>query len=166
MKLIRSFFAVTFVMLMSLGFVLGSTETSFAAETTASFDGEEQALLSLVNDYRRQNGLGDLSFDGALQNVASWYSQDLADNNYFSHTDLQGRDPFQRLAAFGVDRDYEGENLAAGHADAGSVLTQWKNSPAHNGVLLTPDYTKAGLSRHFNPNSEFGWYWTLNVSSN
>ena len=63
----------------------------------AAQDSEEQAFLTLINSYRTQNGLGTLSLNTQLNNAADWMSVDMGANNYFSHTDSLGRDPFQVL---------------------------------------------------------------------
>jgi len=49
----------------------------------AAIDGEEQAFLTLINDYRQANGLGTLSFDSQLNNASEWMSGDMAANNYW-----------------------------------------------------------------------------------
>jgi len=72
-----------------------------SARPAAALDGEEQAFLGMINQYRAQNGLGALSVSGTLNTASLWMSQDMGANAYFSHTDSQGRDPFTRMAAFG-----------------------------------------------------------------
>ncbi len=90
----------------------------------------------------------------------------MANNNYFSHTDSLGRDPFTRMAFFGYDTSgYSGENIAAGYATASDTFTQWKNSAAHNANMLDPNYFSLGVGRASNPNSTYGWYWTTDFGS-
>jgi uncharacterized protein YkwD len=69
----------------------------------ATPDGEEQAFLGFINDHRAANGLGALSLSPQLQEATRWMSQDMAANDYISHTDSLGRDPFERMADFGYD---------------------------------------------------------------
>jgi hypothetical protein len=84
----------------------------------------------------------------------------MAANNYFSHTDSLGRDPFARLDAFGYTYNtWRGENLAAGAASASAAMTLWQQSPAHNENMLNPNYTVIGIARAYNAGSSFGWYW-------
>ena len=71
------------------------------AEKASALDGEEDAFLGLINNYRAQNGLAPLSVDPALNNVARWMANDMAAYNYFGHTDSQGRDPFTRMDQLG-----------------------------------------------------------------
>jgi uncharacterized protein YkwD len=131
--------------------------------TAAALDSEETAVLHLINQYRAANGLGALSLNGKLNEAARWMSNDMAGNNYFSHTDSLGRDPFTRLSDFGYTYNtWKGENLAAGVSGAQAAFDLWKGSPGHNANMLNPHFTVAGIARAYGPGSTFGWYWTTN----
>ena len=54
------------------------------------------AMASSGYSYRASNGLGSLTISTNLNRGAAWMAQDLADNNYFSHTDSLGRSPYAR----------------------------------------------------------------------
>src|SRR5438045_7236529 len=84
---------------------------------TPTLDSEESAFLTLINNYRAQNGRGALQVSVALQNSSEWMSNDMATKNYFSHADSLGRDPFIRMQAFGYNHAPAGENIAAGFPD-------------------------------------------------
>ncbi len=128
---------------------------------SAAIDREEFALLSLLNAYRAQHGLGRLRLSLALTQASDWMSSDLAARNYFSHTDRAGRSPFSRMKAFGYDYNtYSGENLAAGNASAQATFIQWKNSPGHNANMLDANYKVVGIARVYDATSTYGWYWT------
>jgi len=138
-----------------------------ATGQTPLLSGEEQALLEYVNGYRIENGLNPLTISPTLTEAARWMSQDMADSDYFSHTDSLGRNPFQRMAASGYDCEayntWCGENLAAGVAAGSETFELWRNSPGHNGNMLNPNYVVAGISAAFNQDSTYGWYWTLDL---
>jgi uncharacterized protein YkwD len=132
-----------------------------APRPAAALDGEETAVLDLINQHRAANGLGTLSINGTLSNAARWMSDDMANNNYFSHTDSQGRDPFVRLADFGYTYNtWKGENLAAGIDSAQEAFDLWKGSPGHNANMLNPNFTVIGIARSYGASSTFGWYWS------
>src|SRR5436305_11923946 len=95
---------------------------------TPTLDAEQSAFVTLINNYRAQNGAGPLQVSVALQQSSQWMSGDLAAKNYFSHTDSLGRDPFQRMVAFGYSYTPAGENIAAGNCDAQSTFTQRQTS--------------------------------------
>lgn len=127
----------------------------------ATLDGEEAVLCRLVNDYRTQNGLRTLRVSSALTNAAKWHSGDIAQKNYFSHTDSLGRGPFRRMADFGYSYSTaKGENIAAGSSTAAGTFAQWKSSPGHNANMLSPNYVLMGIGRAYGATSQFGWYWT------
>ncbi len=127
----------------------------------ATLDAEEAALCRTVNDYRAQNGLAPLLLSSSLTNAAEWQSGDMAQKNYFNHTDSLGRDPFQRMAAFGYSYPTaKAENIAAGSSTAAATFTQWKNSPGHNANMLSSSYAVMGVGRAYGAASQYGWYWT------
>jgi uncharacterized protein YkwD len=127
-------------------------------------DGEEQALLNGINSYRQQRGLQPLAASGSLNRAAAWMSHDMAAYRYFSHTDRLGRAFNVRLADCGYTyATYMGENIAAGNADAASTLTQWKNSPGHNALLLNSSMRAVGIARYYDAGAPYRWYWTLDA---
>jgi uncharacterized protein YkwD/chitodextrinase len=138
--------------------------------TDTSLDSEEAAFLSLINAYRAQNGVGSLQISPTLQNASTWMSNDMATNNYASHTDSLGRSVGIRLAAFGYTYVPYGENIAGGFADAQTVLNQWINACdpdaagnctyAHRKAMLSAGFKAIGIGRVYNARSVYGWYWT------
>src|SRR5579884_2711530 len=137
---------------------------------TPNLDSEEWAFLTLINNYRAQNGLSALQVDVDLENSAQWMSNDMASNNYFSHTDSLGRSPGARLAAFGYTYYPWGENLAAGFSDAQDAFNGWLNACdpdasgnctyAHRANMLGSGYNAIGIARAYGAGSTYGWYWT------
>jgi len=127
----------------------------------AALDSEEQAVLTLINNYRQANGLGSLSLNGELNAAADWMSNDMAAKDYFSHTDSLGRDPFQRMADFGYGYNtWKGENLAAGVDAAQAALDLWKGSPGHDANMLNPNFKVIGIARAYGDGTTYGWYWS------
>jgi len=150
---------LTFILLALAA--LAATAVGMPRAAEAAQDGEEQAFLTLINNYRTQNGLGTLSLNTQLTSASDWMSNDMGANNYFSHTDSLGRDPFQRMAAFGYDYNtWKGENLAAGVDTAQSAFNMWKGSPGHNANMLNPNFKVIGIARVYTAGSTYGWYWT------
>ena len=153
-------------MVTGLLFVLATAPTQVAGQAPL-LSGEEQTLLDYINSYRIENSLTPLSVSPTLTATARWMSQDLGDNDYFSHTDSLGRSPFQRMAIFGYDCEayntWCGENLAAGSSSGSQTFDLWRNSPGHNANMLNPNYRVAGIAAVLNPDSTYGWYWTLDM---
>ncbi|MGI9033572.1 MAG: CAP domain-containing protein [Acidimicrobiales bacterium] len=136
-----------------------SAQTAATAAVPA-LDAEEAAFCRTINTYRAEHGLGALRVSTTLANAATWDTNDMAAKNYFSHTDSLGRDPFQRMTAFGYGyATTEGENIAAGTATAAATFDQWKASAGHNQNMLTAAYKVIGISRSYSATSTYGWYW-------
>jgi uncharacterized protein YkwD/chitodextrinase len=137
---------------------------------TPALDSEEWTFLTLINNYRVQNGLGTLQVSVALENSSRWMSNDMAANNYFSHTDSLGRSPGARLAAFGYTYSPWGENLAAGYSSAQDAFNGWLNACdadasgnctyAHRQNMSGAGFKAIGIARSYGSSSSYGWYWT------
>lgn len=105
----------------------------------------EKEVVRLVNEHRRAAGLGDLSYDWQLSRVARYKSQDMKDNNYFSHTSPTYGSPFQMMRSFGITYRSAGENIAKGQATPHAVVTAWMNSPGHRANILNSSFTHIGV---------------------
>ena len=55
-----------------------------------------QLLLNLTNEKRRQFNVDPVSLDETLGRLALRHTNDMIENNYFNHIDLQQRTPQQR----------------------------------------------------------------------
>lgn len=128
-------------------------------------DAEESAFLGLINAYRMQSGLSQLSNDSNGNRAAKWMAADQANHNYLGHTDSLGRDFFSRISSFGFSGFGAGENCAAGVASGADALSIWKNSPGHNANMLNSGFTRIGIGRAYNASSTYGWYWTTDFAN-
>ena len=127
----------------------------------AALDSEEQTFLTLINQYRQQNGLSTLSSTPTMEASAEWMSADMGASAYFNHTDSLGRDPWTRLCDFGYCfNTWKGENIAAGTSSAQTAFNLWKDSPGHNANMLGVNYNVIGIGRVYTAGSPYGWYWT------
>ncbi len=125
-------------------------------------DAEEQAFLTLINNYRAQNSLGPLSVSFTLSRASAWKSRHLGENAYFGHDDTPiGRTWSTRVRDCGYSYNtYIGENIAAGYGTAAQVFEGWRNSPGHNSNMLGSNYTTIGIGRVVVSGSPYGTYWT------
>ncbi|HXS96498.1 MAG TPA: PA14 domain-containing protein [Candidatus Limnocylindrales bacterium] len=146
------------------------TTTPGTPSTPPAMDSEDWAFLTLINNYRAQNGLRTLQVSATLENASLWMSNDMATMNYASHTDSLGRSTGARLAAFNYTYTPWGENIAGGYSDAQSNFTGWLNACdadasgnctyAHRQNMLNPSFAVIGIGRAYSANSAYGWYWT------
>ena len=96
-------------------------------------------LLTAVNAYRSQQGLGAWHSDPLLTELASGHSRAMASQRQLSHQGFEQRHLLsgRRLCV---------ENLAAGHGQADSLLAAWQRSAAHRANLLEPQVRAVGLA--------------------
>jgi uncharacterized protein YkwD len=151
--------------LIQLGSLPVATTFNPPAGCDASTDVNiEAAILNLINEERTRHGLVLLTEQYQLNAAADVHTVDMACKNFFSHTGSDGSSPFDRIKTQGYVYYYAGENLFAGNGvynDAGQAVTAWMNSAGHRQNILKPEFTEAGVSYVFNPNSAYGGYFSI-----
>ncbi|MTI82096.1 MAG: serine protease [Firmicutes bacterium] len=105
----------------------------------------QKKVVKLVNEERAKEGLAPLVAKADLNKVAQVKAEDMAENNYFSHTSPTYGSPFDMMKQFGINYSYAGENLAKGYGSAESVMEAWMNSPGHKANILNPNFTEIGV---------------------
>ncbi len=130
-------------------------------ETPAAVSQEAVAqaqVLVLVNDERAKAGCRPLAANSALGDLAEDFSEAMATEGFFDHTDPSGATPWDRAEAAGIS-DLGGENIARGQADAQAVMDAWMASPGHRANILNCDFQTLGVGVHFGSG---GPWWTQN----
>ncbi len=118
---------------------------------------QEQEMVNLVNGERTKNGLPALKVDLEVARVAEVKSQDMADNNYFSHNSPTYGSPFDMMKSFGVNYLHAGENLA-GNSTVQRAHEALMNSSGHRQNILNPDFTYIGIG--IRPSDKYGYLFT------
>ncbi len=138
----------------------------------------EEEVLQLVNE-RRAAGANcgsegtfgpaePLTMSPELRCSARLHSKDMAENNYFDHTSLDGRDPFDRMADAGYSGGSGGENIASGQMSPQDVMSGWMGSDGHCANIMRANYTEIGIGYYEVAGSGGGWWdgssrlWTQN----
>jgi uncharacterized protein YkwD len=103
-----------------------------------------------------------LAANNQLGNAAREHSSDMARQNYFDHTSLDGRSVEQRTRAAGFPGGFIGENIAAGRADPRATVQQWMDSPGHCLNIMEPRYRFLGVGHASNPGTSLNHFWTQN----
>ena len=104
---------------------------------------EEKMLLAL-NLERERAGAGKLTLNKKMTEVAREHSRDMWERSYFSHVNPDGKDPFDRMRAGGVDYQMAGENLALS-PDVGVAMEGLMDSPGHKRNILDPAFGRVGV---------------------
>lgn len=111
----------------------------------------EQAIFNKVNEERAKAGVSPLSYNSTMEKYARIKSQDMGDNNYFSHADLSGNYITSKMKADGVSYKAWGENIAyiGGITDptalANKFMENWMNSEGHRKNILSTNFDSIGI---------------------
>lgn len=128
-----------------------------SAESTV---GNETLMRLLMNWDRQKFNLSALADFEPLLPVVRAHSENMAENNFFSHTDPEGRDPFERMNEYGLTYSVAGENLAMGQMSVFHAHWGLMNSLGHRENILKPEFTHASVGLvHNDDNSPF---YTIN----
>jgi hypothetical protein len=115
----------------------------------------EDEIERLINIEREKYGLQPLVGNALLWEVTYSHSLDMAENNYFDHISLDGKEPTNRGIALGYycEREISGwiysgiaENIfliPSGYSKseiASEIVDGWMESPGHRENILTADY--------------------------
>ena len=119
-------------------------------------------------DCRSQGRFGPapaLNWNALLTNSSAAHSQDMATQNYFSHTSLDGRTMADRISAAGYVWRTIGENIAAGHGSVNAVIDGWMASDGHCANIMNPAFRDVGLACVVATRATYGTYWTMNLGA-
>lgn len=125
-------------------------------------------VLDLVNAERAKHGCPPLQIDAKLERAAERQSQEMATQDFVSHTDPDGTTPGQRVHDTGYIFQMIGENIEAGSDTAEDAVDQWMQSPGHRANILTCAYRETGIAVYglddrqpvSNRAEPYRYYWT------
>lgn len=140
------------------------------ASTSCGMPGFQADLLQQINTARaiaRQCGANampaaaPLSWNARLFSAAARHSRDMARNDYFSHTSLDGRSMGERVSNEGYAWTAVAENIAAGQGSVRAVMATWLSSPGHCANIMRANHAHVAVSCVHQTGSRYGRYWTM-----
>jgi uncharacterized protein YkwD len=144
------------------------------AAHTCGLSNFQSQMLQLVNARRAAGAscgsrgsfapAAALAWNTRLTDAAYGHSRDMADNNYFSHTSLDGRTLGQRVTAAGYSWSALGENIAGGPSTVQQVVDGWMASDGHCANIMNANFTEIGVACASNASSQWGRYWTMDLA--
>ena len=162
----------------------GATEAAVApmvpntlASATCADSGTKvfrQEVLKLTNSYRATGrncgstwyaASKPLTWDTMLKRAANGHSQDMAKNNFFSHTGSNGSSMGDRISNAGYHWSYTGENIAAGYSTVASVMDGWIKSPGHCANIMSSHYEDLGVACVPSNTADYSSYWTMDLAA-
>ncbi len=96
----------------------------------------EKENFYVTNALRVREGADPVQWSEKAHESALAHSQDMAQNNYFSHTDRNGGSVAERIRATGLMVSYVAENLAAGGQNGTIMHELLMNSEGHRRNIL------------------------------
>ncbi|MDM5293433.1 CAP domain-containing protein [Peribacillus simplex] len=121
----------------------------FAKASPELKKGFEYQLFDLTNASRVNHDLSVLSWDKRVKVTAQDHSTDMAVNQYFNHTNLEGESPFDRMEDDKIKFRMAGENLAAGQNSSIFAHEGLMNSIGHRENKLQKDFESLGVGVAF-----------------
>lgn len=125
---------------------------------------EIDRVIELTNNFRAQNGLSPLEFDAQLASAAQTHTENMAFQDFFSHTGADGSDVGDRVTNTGYNYSTVGENIGAGYQTPEAVIQGWIESPGHRENMLNPNFQEIGVGYFFleedTGNQNWNYYWT------
>jgi uncharacterized YkwD family protein len=137
----------------------GTATGANAAKTptgTGTLSSQGSRILQLANAERAKVGAKPLKSNTDLNKLATMKSQDIVENNYFSHQSPTYGSPFDMMKTYGVSYMYAGENLAINN-DADKAHNAWMGSEGHKKNLLNPDFTEIGIGLYPKGNGSYAY---------
>ncbi len=134
-------------------------------DSSTNINIDNKAILSIINQHRDkgtacngndQGAVASLEWDDHLAKAALDHSNDMQQNNYFSHQGKNGSSFSERAEDAGFEGFPTGENIAAGHDSEEAVMEGWINSEGHCVNIMNSNATHVGVAR-----SDEGALWTM-----
>lgn len=102
----------------------------------------EEEIMSLVNEYRAEEGLSQLEFDQSAYEYAEEHNNYMISEGRISHDDFNRRSSDLALA---TGSGFVAENVGRNFITAKALVEAWKKSPTHQKNMLG-DFTHAAVS--------------------
>ena len=127
------------------------------AQPGAQLDAD--AAASMISGYRSNNGLGAVTLDPALMQLAAAQANVMARRDKLDHN--LGKPFVARLKATGYDATVAAENVGAGYHTLAEAFSGWRDSPPHRANMLLKGATRLGIAAVYAPNSKYKVFWSL-----
>ncbi|MBT3356011.1 hypothetical protein HN784_04115 [bacterium] len=111
-----------------------------------SFDGTEDDIIRLTNEFRKEKGLDILIRNESLMESAKLKAEDMKSQEYFAHVSPDGVELWNLVQQVGYSYSVIAENIAEGYFSAESVVDAWMDSEGHRKNILSVELEEIGVS--------------------
>jgi uncharacterized protein YkwD len=131
-----------------------------------------KAIVMYTNIERVKANLPAIELDPKLSGVAQGHSNDMKENNYFSHTSPDGDTLTERLSIADYLYSVAGENIARSNAFGKSANANavgkyfvglWMNSTGHRDTMLDERFNKVGIGISYD--NSLGYIITMDLTA-
>jgi uncharacterized protein YkwD len=147
-----------------------STDSKTVAGSTYNAAEIEEAVERRLNEYRRQQGVGELEMTSALRETARGYSRDMGQRNFYAHTNPEGMGIQQRIGhvpgcngvgenihQVWVNRKYRAPSQGVVMMESQQevidfLMESWKASSGHNRNMLKSKWEMGGVGVYVEDN--------------
>jgi uncharacterized protein YkwD len=120
---------------------------------------DSAAAQSMISGYRSNNGLGAVTIDPQLMQLAGEQARVMAAHDKLDHA--VGKPFQQRIQSSGFDAGVAVENIGAGYHTLAEAFSGWRDSPPHRANMLNSHVTKMGIAAVYSPQSKYKVFWAL-----
>jgi len=114
---------------------------------------------SMISGFRQNNGLGPVTLDPALMQLAQTQASGMATRDKLDH---ESKGEFaKRMRTAGFDPKVTVENISAGYHTLAEAFSGWRDSPPHRANMLKAGVTRIGIAAVYTPTSKYKVYWAL-----
>jgi len=131
--------------------------------TVSLNEGYVSQLLDLINTARREAHIPALILNPQLTAAAQGHSQDMACNNFLTHSGSDGSYIDDRIRAAGYTPTYWLEIIAMGTPQ--DAMNQWQANATHWEAVLDSKATEIGIGYAYYAQSDFGSYITVDLGN-
>ena len=119
-----------------------------------------EQVVALVNIERAAVGCDPVTMHPQLNQAALAHSEDMALNDFFSHTGSDGSSVTDRMETAGyINWWTAAENIAAGQTTPAEAMTSWMNSDGHRANILNCDFEDIGVGYYHHPDDGGSQVW-------
>lgn len=136
-----------------------SGQPSFYQNLTKGGQLDPLAAASMISGYRQNNGLGPVSLDPALMQMAEQQARAMASKDKLDHN-VAGTFK-DRLRKSGYNARTGAENVGAGYHTLAEAFSGWRDSPPHKANMLLRGATRMGIAAVYVPNTKYKVFWAL-----
>lgn len=151
--------------------------TTFGATTMTttlylSVPAEVKAFVVLMNNARTSGytcgnttrpAIAAVELECRLFRANQLHSEDMASNNYFSYTGLDGSSTWERATTQGTYATYA--FMSAGRSTAADLFSSFLGSEARCELMMDSATTRIGLGFAFNADANYQYYSSLNFNT-